>query len=174
MHVPLCRFFRRVSPSVFVSVTPVKYFSKCGVVVDDYESRLSYVLGLYCQAVVTSARIFGIPGMHHLSTLSSGFCYLLIELPNYACYSRSYDLLFHPDYRFQTLRATISLTLVSVARHMAIVGSKGHVATFDWQTGTMHSELQLQETCRDITYVSHPPIPFHLLFRYLLTNGYNG
>ncbi|KAH9979780.1 BING4CT-domain-containing protein [Russula compacta] len=38
-------------------------------------------------------------------------------------------------------------------RHMAVVGQKGHVATFDWQTGTMHSELQLRETCRDITYV---------------------
>lgn len=39
-------------------------------------------------------------------------------------------------------------------RHLAIVGSMGHVATFDWQTGTMHAELQLQETCRDITYVA--------------------
>ncbi|KAI0056365.1 BING4CT-domain-containing protein [Artomyces pyxidatus] len=38
-------------------------------------------------------------------------------------------------------------------RHMAIVGLKGHVATFDWRTGTMHSELQLQETCRDITFL---------------------
>ncbi|EIW75857.1 BING4CT-domain-containing protein [Coniophora puteana RWD-64-598 SS2] len=38
-------------------------------------------------------------------------------------------------------------------RHMAIVGKSGHVATFDWQTGTMHSELQLQETCRDITFL---------------------
>jgi U3 small nucleolar RNA-associated protein 7 len=38
-------------------------------------------------------------------------------------------------------------------RHMAIVGRSGHVSTFDWQTGTMHAELQLQETCRDITYV---------------------
>jgi U3 small nucleolar RNA-associated protein 7 len=38
-------------------------------------------------------------------------------------------------------------------RHMAVVGQRGHVATFDWQTGTMHSELQLRETCRDITYV---------------------
>ncbi|KAI0051620.1 BING4CT-domain-containing protein [Auriscalpium vulgare] len=38
-------------------------------------------------------------------------------------------------------------------RHMAIVGLKGHVATFDWQTGTMHSELQLKETCRDITFL---------------------
>ena len=38
-------------------------------------------------------------------------------------------------------------------RHMAVVGQKGHIATFDWQTGTILSELQLQETCRDITYV---------------------
>src|SRR6266404_3674875 len=38
-------------------------------------------------------------------------------------------------------------------RHMAVVGQSGHVSTFDWQTGTIHSELQLRETCRDITYV---------------------
>ncbi|GBE84537.1 Probable U3 small nucleolar RNA-associated protein [Sparassis crispa] len=38
-------------------------------------------------------------------------------------------------------------------RHLAVVGSKGHVATFDWKTGTLHSELQLQETCRDITFL---------------------
>ncbi|KAH9923854.1 WD40-repeat-containing domain protein [Fomitopsis serialis] len=38
-------------------------------------------------------------------------------------------------------------------RHLAIVGRKGHVATFDWQTGTMHAELQLRETCRDITFL---------------------
>ncbi|KAI9567936.1 NUC141 domain-containing protein [Boletus coccyginus] len=38
-------------------------------------------------------------------------------------------------------------------RHLAIVGHTGHVATFDWQTGTMHAELQLQETCRDITFL---------------------
>ncbi len=36
-------------------------------------------------------------------------------------------------------------------RHMAVVGKKGHVATLDWQTGTIHSELQLRETCRAIT-----------------------
>lgn len=39
-------------------------------------------------------------------------------------------------------------------RHLAIVGNAGHVATFDWQTGAIHAELQLQETCRDITYVT--------------------
>ena len=38
-------------------------------------------------------------------------------------------------------------------RYMAVVGQKGHIATFDWQTGNMLSELQLQETCKDITYV---------------------
>jgi U3 small nucleolar RNA-associated protein 7 len=34
-----------------------------------------------------------------------------------------------------------------------VVGKTGHVATFDWQAGTLHAELQLQETCRDITYI---------------------
>ncbi|KAK7052348.1 WD-repeats-region domain-containing protein [Favolaschia claudopus] len=38
-------------------------------------------------------------------------------------------------------------------RHLAIVGSMGHAATFDWLTGTLHAELQLQETCRDITFL---------------------
>lgn len=38
-------------------------------------------------------------------------------------------------------------------RHLAIAGRKGHVSTFDWQTGTLHAELQLQETVRDITWV---------------------
>ncbi|KAF8647516.1 hypothetical protein AX16_006656 [Volvariella volvacea WC 439] len=38
-------------------------------------------------------------------------------------------------------------------RHLAIAGRTGHVATFDWQTGTLHSELQLKETCRDVTFL---------------------
>ncbi|KAK1230962.1 putative U3 small nucleolar RNA-associated protein 7 [Marasmius sp. AFHP31] len=38
-------------------------------------------------------------------------------------------------------------------RHLAVVGKTGHAATFDWQTGTLHTELQLQETCRDITFL---------------------
>ncbi|CAG7851829.1 U3 small nucleolar RNA-associated protein 7 Short=U3 snoRNA-associated protein 7; AltName: Full=U three protein 7 [Serendipita indica DSM 11827] len=38
-------------------------------------------------------------------------------------------------------------------RHVAIAGRKGHVATFDWQTATIHAELQLKETCRDITFL---------------------
>jgi U3 small nucleolar RNA-associated protein 7 len=46
-------------------------------------------------------------------------------------------------------------------RHMAVVGQKGHVATFDWQTGTILSELRLQETCRDITYVMSCPHSYH-------------
>ena len=40
---------------------------------------------------------------------------------------------------------------IHISRHLAIVGQTGHVSTFDWQTGTLHTELQLQETCRDIT-----------------------
>lgn len=43
--------------------------------------------------------------------------------------------------------------LMDYTRHLAVVGRKGHVATFDWQTGTLHTELQLRETCRDITSV---------------------
>lgn len=42
-------------------------------------------------------------------------------------------------------------------RHLAIVGRSGHAATFDWQTGTLHSELRLNETCRDITSVPSNP-----------------
>ncbi|KAG7440555.1 BING4CT-domain-containing protein [Guyanagaster necrorhizus] len=38
-------------------------------------------------------------------------------------------------------------------RHLAVVGNTGHVASFDWQAGILHTELQLQETCRDITYL---------------------
>ncbi|KAJ3563739.1 hypothetical protein NP233_g8748 [Leucocoprinus birnbaumii] len=38
-------------------------------------------------------------------------------------------------------------------RHLAIAGRHGHVAAFDWQTGALHTELQLQETCRDITFL---------------------
>ena len=49
-------------------------------------------------------------------------------------------------------------------RHLAIAGRNGHVATFDWITGTLHSELQLQETCRDITYVPQNPF-FHTLIQ---------
>jgi len=50
----------------------------------------------------------------------------------------------------------LSTTLLTrIFRHLAIVGHSGHVSTFDWQAGTMHAELQLQETCRDITYVCH-------------------
>jgi U3 small nucleolar RNA-associated protein 7 len=35
-------------------------------------------------------------------------------------------------------------------RHLALAGSHGHVATFDWQAGRLHSEIQLGETVRDI------------------------
>lgn len=38
-------------------------------------------------------------------------------------------------------------------RHLAIAGSHGHVATFDWQAGRLHSEIQLGETVRDIKFL---------------------
>jgi hypothetical protein len=53
-----------------------------------------------------------------------------------------------------TLLSLISLSVKKLSdfRHLAIVGNSGHVAAFDWQRGTLHTELQLKETCRDITY----------------------
>lgn len=38
-------------------------------------------------------------------------------------------------------------------RHLALAGRKGHVATFDWHTGKLHTELQLKETCRAIKWL---------------------
>lgn len=49
-------------------------------------------------------------------------------------------------------------TSSAFTRHLALVGRRGHTATFDTLTGNVHSELQLKETCRDITYVC-----YHLL-----------
>ena len=60
----------------------------------------------------------------------------------------------HPI-QFNIQLSQLSLPL----RHLAIVGLKGHVATFDWKSGIMHSELQLRETCRDITFVCQALTP---------------
>lgn len=38
-------------------------------------------------------------------------------------------------------------------RHLAIASSRGHVATFDWQAGKLHSEIHLKETVRDIKFL---------------------
>ncbi|WVF72347.1 hypothetical protein IAT40_007162 [Kwoniella sp. CBS 6097] len=38
-------------------------------------------------------------------------------------------------------------------RHLAIASSKGHIATFDWQAGKLHSEIQLRESVRDIKFL---------------------
>ncbi|KAK8870039.1 hypothetical protein IAR55_000609 [Kwoniella newhampshirensis] len=38
-------------------------------------------------------------------------------------------------------------------RHLAIASSKGHIATFDWQAGKLHSEIQLKESIRDIKFL---------------------
>ncbi|ODO03497.1 U3 small nucleolar RNA-associated protein 7 [Cryptococcus wingfieldii CBS 7118] len=38
-------------------------------------------------------------------------------------------------------------------RHLAIASSRGHIATFDWQAGRLHSEIHLKETVRDIKFL---------------------
>lgn len=50
------------------------------------------------------------------------------------------------------VRLYLQILIVVLTSHLAIAGKNGHVATFDWKLGTLHMELQLKETCRDITY----------------------
>ncbi|KAG8745797.1 Small subunit (SSU) processome component [Ceratobasidium sp. 414] len=38
-------------------------------------------------------------------------------------------------------------------RHMAVAGRRGHVVTSEWQENKVHSEIQLRETVRDITFL---------------------
>lgn len=38
-------------------------------------------------------------------------------------------------------------------RHLAIAGRKGHVGTFDWHSGRLHTELHLKETVRAIRWL---------------------
>ncbi|SCV70400.1 BQ2448_1794 [Microbotryum intermedium] len=38
-------------------------------------------------------------------------------------------------------------------RHLAIAGRRGHVGTFDWQSGRLHTELHLGETARAIRWL---------------------
>jgi U3 small nucleolar RNA-associated protein 7 len=36
-------------------------------------------------------------------------------------------------------------------RHTVMIGRRGHLASVDWMTGSVHAEIQLKETCRDVT-----------------------
>ncbi|KAF8514977.1 NUC141 domain-containing protein [Gautieria morchelliformis] len=38
-------------------------------------------------------------------------------------------------------------------RHTVMVGRRGRLASVDWMTGSVHAEIQLKETCRDVTYL---------------------
>ncbi|CAE6492073.1 unnamed protein product [Rhizoctonia solani] len=38
-------------------------------------------------------------------------------------------------------------------RHMAVAGRRGHVITSEWQENKIHSDIQLRETVRDITFL---------------------
>ncbi|KAJ3279784.1 Small subunit (SSU) processome component [Borealophlyctis nickersoniae] len=52
-----------------------------------------------------------------------------------------------------------SLDYTRNGRHLLIGGRKGHVATFDWTTGTLGTELHLRETIRDVSWLHN-----HLMF----------
>lgn len=36
-------------------------------------------------------------------------------------------------------------------RYTVLVGRRGHLSSVDWMTGSVHAEIQLKETCRDVT-----------------------
>ncbi|KAK4049510.1 putative U3 small nucleolar RNA-associated protein 7 [Microbotryomycetes sp. JL201] len=52
-----------------------------------------------------------------------------------------------------TLTWSLIVPSVRTHRHLAIAGRKGHVGTFDWQSGKLHTEIQLRETCRAIRWL---------------------
>ena len=57
------------------------------------------------------------------------------------------------DLRFEDM-GDYTVDYTRNGRHLAIASSRGHVATFDWQAGKLHSEIQLRETVRDIKWVT--------------------
>ncbi|KAM0786607.1 hypothetical protein ACM66B_002061 [Microbotryomycetes sp. NB124-2] len=60
--------------------------------------------------------------------------------------SKSFDLSL-PDF------GPYAVDYTRNGRHLAIAGRKGHVGTFDWQSGKLHTEIQLRETCRAIRWL---------------------
>lgn len=45
------------------------------------------------------------------------------------------------------------IRFIRLCRQLAIAGRKGHVATFDWHTGKLGTEVQLKETVRDVCWL---------------------
>ncbi|WWC69741.1 uncharacterized protein I206_103684 [Kwoniella pini CBS 10737] len=59
-------------------------------------------------------------------------------------------------------------------RHLAIASSSGHVATFDWQAGKLHSEIQLKESVRDIKFLHSEDFYAVAQKRYVFIYDQNG
>lgn len=68
-----------------------------------------------------------------------------LNLDSFGPYSMDYT----PNGRYvSALRFLAGVKVLD--RHLAIAGRRGHVATFDWQSGKLHTEINLNETVRDI------------------------
>ncbi|KAJ9099239.1 hypothetical protein QFC21_004119 [Naganishia friedmannii] len=58
------------------------------------------------------------------------------------------------DLRLETVGdGGYSIDYTRNGRHLAIASSSGHIATFDWQAGKLHSEIQVGESVRDIKFL---------------------
>lgn len=60
---------------------------------------------------------------------------------------------FGPGFGWRTNDEGANDLVFLLLRHLAIAGRKGHVGTFDWASGKLHSELHLKETVRSIKWL---------------------
>ena len=66
----------------------------------------------------------------------------------------NYQVSYTRNGRYVFITLLFSEAQSSQFRHLAIASSLGHVATFDWHAGKLHSEIQLRESVRDIKWVA--------------------